>query len=250
MSKVLPIRWLRGGGAPDSVTIRRATASDLPSLVKLEASRQQQQHGWVLATTESTIRQRIEAHPMGQFVAVAADGQVIGAAYTQRVASQESLLSTTRERELSLHSPCGRVVQLLGVAQMPAANVSEQLRRYVLHCSGLDATVDQVCVVARCRSFEPSMHGTSPAAYHAHVDDGTDLGLVLHTSAGASICGLVGGYCTADAANLGYGVLVAYGLGSAPEDRHPTSAALPTARPGTGGAPGSVDSSCDGERPP
>ena len=215
--KALPIRWLRGGGTPGSLAIRRATARDIAGLVKLEASRQ---HPALLAASEGTIRQRIEAHPMGQFVAVSPDGQVVGAAYTQRVALQDSLLATTRERELSLHTPHGRVVQLLGVVQMPAANVSDQLRRYVLHCSGLDATVDEVCVVARCRSFDPSVHGASPAAYQAHVDACTDPELLLHTSAGACIFGLVAGYRVADTANLGYGVIVTYGLSSASAGRH------------------------------
>jgi hypothetical protein len=213
-NKALTIRWLRGGGAPGSVAIRRATTNDISSLVMLEASRQQQQ-GWLLAASERTIRQRIQAHPIGQFVAVAPDGQVVGTAYTQRVVSHQSLLATTRERELTLHTPHGRVVQLLGVVQMPAANVSEQLRRYVLHCSGLDANVDQVCVVARCRSFNPSVHGASRATYQAHVDTGTDPELMLHTSAGACICGLVAGYRAADAVNLGYGVIVTYDLRSA-----------------------------------
>ena len=228
-----------GVGTPGSLAIRRATARDIAGLVKLEASRQ---HPALLAASEGTIRQRIEAHPMGQFVAVSPDGQVVGAAYTQRVASQDSLLAITRDRELSLHTPHGRVVQLLGVVQMPAANVSDQLRRYVLHCSGLDATVDEVCVVARCRSFDPSVHGASRAAYQAHVDACTDPELLLHTSAGACIFGLVAGYRVADTANLGYGVIVTYGLSSAPVGRHLASTPVRSAAPLDSGVgtPGSL----------
>jgi hypothetical protein len=77
-----------------------------------------------------------------------------------------------------------------------------------------------VCVVARCRSFDPSVHGASRAAYQAHVDACTDPELLLHTSAGARIFGLVAGYRVADTANLGYGVIVTYGLSSAPAERH------------------------------
>ena len=174
----------------------------MPALIELEAFWRSD----VLAASEATLRRRLQAHPTGQFVAVAPSGQLLGAMYTQRVASRECLLSTTRESELELHTPSGAVVHLLGVVQRAGANVGDLLRRYVLHLVRLDATVEVACGVTRCRSFEAS----SGVEYQAHVDRGDDPGLLFHSSAGARIGSLVAGYRPLDTANLGHGVLVCY----------------------------------------
>ena len=73
--------------------------------------------------------------------------------YTQRVASYECLLSTTRESELELHTASGPVVQLLGVVQRADAAVGDLLRNYVLLLGRLDATVEMACGVTRCRNY-------------------------------------------------------------------------------------------------
>ena len=86
--------------------IRLATLDDLPGLLKLEAFWRSD----VLSAPEATLRRRIVAHPTGQFVAVAPDGQLLGVMYTQRVASYETLLTAQRETELDLHTPAGPVV--------------------------------------------------------------------------------------------------------------------------------------------
>ena len=123
---------------PAGLSIRLASLDDLSGLVELETCWRSS----ALSTPEVALRRRIEAHPTGQFVAVAPSGQLLGAMYTQRVPSYNSLLTTTRESELELHTPNGPVIQLLGVVQRPGAMVGDRLRRYVLHLSRLDATVE------------------------------------------------------------------------------------------------------------
>ena len=66
---------------------RLATLSDLPQMLKLEA----QWDAPFLRSSEATLRQRLELHPSGQFVAFGGDGTLLAAMYTQRVASLEVL---------------------------------------------------------------------------------------------------------------------------------------------------------------
>ena len=73
---------------PAGFAIRLATLGQLSELLELEVH-------WgndALASDEATLRRRIEAHPTGQLVAVTAEGELLGAIYTQRVASYEALL--------------------------------------------------------------------------------------------------------------------------------------------------------------
>ena len=85
------------------------------------------EHCWplkYLASSEATLRQRLEAHPTGQLVAVGFDGKLLGAVYTQRVASYDSLLSTTRDREHELHMPTGPVMSRAKVTGTYARSMS------------------------------------------------------------------------------------------------------------------------------
>ena len=203
------------------VSVRLATLDDLPGLVNLETFR------WPasLSASEMTLRCRLEAHPAGQFVAIAPSGELLGAVYTQRVASCNSLLRTAHDAELDLHAAGGPVVHLLGAVQRPGAGVVDQLRRHVLHLLRLGATVERVCCVARCQDFDPSRHGTSQQAYRAYVAQGSDPSLLFHSAAGASIGELVPNYRPSDTQNLGYGVIVSYELSIADGQNH---RALPT----------------------
>ena len=65
--------------------IRLATLSDLPQLLELE----EQWDAPFLRSSEATLRQRLELHPSGQFVAFDGNGTLLAAMYTQRVASLE-----------------------------------------------------------------------------------------------------------------------------------------------------------------
>ena len=77
-----PTQVRKGGG---STEVRLATLSDLPQLLELEA----QWDSEFLRSSEATLRQRLELHPGGQFVAFGGDGTLLAAMYTQRVASLE-----------------------------------------------------------------------------------------------------------------------------------------------------------------
>ena len=168
-------------------SIRLATSNDLPGLLKLETRQSPDQL--------ASLRRRFEAHPTGQYVAVAADGSLVGAAYTQRVASLEELLGARRDTELEMHTPDGSVLDLLGIVQQPGADVADQLRRYVLHLGYLDATIDQAFAIVRCG------------------EKGVDPSVLFHTAAGATVVDLVPNYCPQDASDgLSYGAIVRYEL--------------------------------------
>ena len=66
-------------------SFRLATLSDLPQLLELE----EQWDAPFLRSSEATLRQRLELHPSGQFVAFDGNGTLLAAMYTQRVASLE-----------------------------------------------------------------------------------------------------------------------------------------------------------------
>ena len=199
--------WTQGVKVPEGVSIRLATLDDLPSLVELESF----WHNGLLESDEQTLRTRLEHHPAGQLVAVANDGQLLGAMYSQRVAAYDRLLDTTRAGELALHTPGGPVIQLLAVLQRPEAkNVGDLIRRTMLHLGRLDPTVERACGVTRCRNFDPTSSDTSPKAYRAHVDEGSDPGLLFHTLAGAFVCDIVPDYRPGDKQNLAYGVIISY----------------------------------------
>ena len=159
---------------PAGITIRLATLSDLPNLLQLE----QECNLDGLRAPEGTLRQRLTAHALGQYAATSPEGVLLGAMYTQRVHSYESLLSARRETELGLHTPAGSTLHLLSVVQLPRARVADKLRRFGLLLARLDATIDRACAITRCRSYEPA-RGLS---YQAHVAQGTDPGLLFHTA--------------------------------------------------------------------
>ena len=151
---------------------------------------------------------RIGNHPGGQYVVHTRNG-IVAVMYTQRVASYELLLSTTRDIELELHAPDGPVLQLLGVLQRPECiSTGSWLRDSVLRTARLDASITCICGITRCRAYDAATGMTYPE----YVDAGTDPGLRFHTSAGARVGELVPDYRTRDSANLGYGVLVRYEL--------------------------------------
>ena len=199
--------WQQRIELPQGVSIRFATLEDLPGLIELEAF----WHNEGLKSDETTLRRRIQNHPKGQLVAVAPNGLLLGVMYSQRVPSVESLLTTTRETELSLHTADGPVIQLLAVLQRPEANkVGDLIRRTMLQYGQQDETVVRACGVTRCRNFDPVRGDTSLSGYREHVFEGSDPGLLFHTLAGAFVCDVVPDYRPGDVQNLAYGVVISY----------------------------------------
>ena len=191
---------------PIGFTIRIATFDDLPFLVELETFWEHES-----LACNGTIRQRLEAHPLGQIVAVSADGKLLGALYSQRVPSYESLTNTTQDHELELHTSHGPVMHLLGVVTRPEAKaVGEHLHRFMLNLGRLEPSVERACMVARCCDFHLSDEVSPQQAYETHVEARTDAGLAAHMQAGAFLGDLVAGYRPSDTQNLGFGVIVSY----------------------------------------
>ena len=111
---------------------RLATLSDLPQLLELEA----QWDSEFLRSSEATLRQRLELHPDGQFVAFGGDGTLLAAMYTQRVASLEvlqhgpSVLARSRPRghqPLERPTPCSRLPS--GPERRALTDALERLQR-------------------------------------------------------------------------------------------------------------------------
>jgi len=206
---------------PDDLVIRLALPEDLPTLTALEKN-------WgtdCLIASKETLATRLQQHPMGQFVALK-DGKIVGAMYTQRVASAEVLHTAKRETELSLHTPTGPVVQLLGVVVVDGpegANVGDKLRNHTLLMGKLDPSVEKACGVTRCRNRKADDKRDYATYVKENMTD--DYGLVFHSGAGATIGQLVAEYRVKDTINFGYGVMITYELRGSKEE---TSAAATT----------------------
>ena len=214
---------------------RLATLSDLPQLLELE----EQWDAPFLRSSEATLRQRIELHPSGQFVAFAGNSTLLAAMYTQRVDSLEVLREAVRRTEATLHTPHGAVTQLLGVVARPSAgSLGDVLRSFVLRQAQLSG-MQSVCAVTRCRDWTAD----SEQSFAEHVQTGRDRGLRFHLNAGARMCGLVAGYRPEDAANEGHGVLIEYCLGGAVDEEVRAGDQSPAVGPRNSRAPRS-DVSC------
>ena len=124
------------------------------------------------------------------------------------------LRKAVRQSEATLQTPCGAVIQLLGVVARPSAgSLGGELRSFVLRQAQL-VGVQSVCGVTRCREWTAD----GERSYADHVEKGSDRGLRFHLNAGARMRGLVAGYRPEDTANEGHGVLIEYCLGGAVDE--------------------------------
>ena len=169
-----------------------------------------------LASSEAVLRKRFDNHRTGQWVAVV-DNQVVGLMFTQRVASEAALLGSDWQSHTSLHEADGPLLQLLGVAVLPAyrhLQVGRILRNLVLHTARLDASIRGVVAMTRCASFDPSRGAQGcrdlDELYEQYVVQNTDRGVKFHLSAGAELVQVAKDYRPSDTRNLGHAVLVRY----------------------------------------
>jgi acyl transferase domain-containing protein/SAM-dependent methyltransferase/nucleoside-diphosphate-sugar epimerase/acyl carrier protein len=199
-------------------TLRLATQEDLPQLLALEEACWTQ----ALRAPADTLLARIERFPRGQF-ALELDGRVVGALYTQRIASVEALAACTFAQAQDLHEDHGEVLQLLAVSVLPQVQhlaLGDQLLEFVLQYAALLAGVREVAGVTRCAQFTA---GDAPQAYEAHVRARNERGeprdpvLAFHVHHGARIDRVLPCWRPEDVANGGAGVLVRYD----PLDRQP-----------------------------
>ncbi len=131
--------------------LRPARAGDITSLVELE----RQCSTPAMQLSAETLTRRLEQNPGGQLV-VEWDGRVVAVAYTQSIATVESLWETPFIDVPSLHRPGGPVIQLLGLNVLPeyqGQGLADQMLRFVLHWALLLPGVERVAGVTRFRDY-------------------------------------------------------------------------------------------------
>ncbi len=189
---------------PDAVRIRRATAEDLDALVTVERAAVAPR----LQSDAEALSARLEC---GRAWVAEIDGSVVGAVYTQRVASLDVVRVGTRASVGRHASETGEILQLIGLAVDPRAarsRVAEKLIGLVRAVADGTSGIHLLAGVTRCRHW-PERRGTT--TYADHVADGEDPGLDLHLSGGARVIEVVEDWWPEDEDNDGHGVLIAYG---------------------------------------
>ncbi len=193
-------------------TIRQANISDLPALVELEAA------CWsdALRTPTEELEQRFVRQPDGHCVLEVA-GKIVGVIYSQRIVDVAALENITFDRVPELHSPQGKVMQLLGMNVLPEMQnrgLGNQFLDFMLQWFALKGGIEKVGGITRCRDY--AQHGDLAIADYIQQQNqqGQLLDPILrfHTSHGARIRQLVPDYRPEDRDNLGVGVLIEYDL--------------------------------------
>ena len=119
---------LKGSGSTPlethSLSVRQFTLHDLPELTKLFVGGTS-----VLGTPKAELRHCMGGNMEGVHLAVGPDGRLLGAAYTQRIASYEALL-TRPESVLPLQTPSAPILHLIGIVQQREARVRLSLRLF------------------------------------------------------------------------------------------------------------------------
>ncbi len=199
---------------PSPLRVRRARPDDVPALVTLDGLSQAPG----LRNSEAQIEGRISVFPQGQLV-LERDGEVIGAIFSQRIASVDLIDGVTMETAESLHRPDGRVGQLLLILVHPDHRQSmgaEELLGFALDYLSLVDGIERVVGVTRCRDFarraDRSMSHADYVAQRDSLARPLDPVLLMHAAQGARIERVMPGYRAGDSDNEGYGVLVSYDL--------------------------------------
>ena len=227
--------------------IRTPTAADLPALVAIE------QVCWAdgLRTPLEQLRRRIERFPSGQFL-LEMDRRPVAILYTQRLADRALPGGTTAATVEDLHTPSGRIVQLLALNVLPEMQhlgLGDELLSFVLQLCSVDETVEHILAVSLCRDYR----GERAIGLEDYIRLRDERGrlvdpiLGFHEAHGAEITGVVPGYRPADRANLGSGVLVEYRLDQLHASGPQTQAAPPaagSARSPSGPAPLAIVEAC------
>jgi acyl transferase domain-containing protein/NADPH:quinone reductase-like Zn-dependent oxidoreductase/SAM-dependent methyltransferase/acyl carrier protein len=194
---------------PRPYRVRLATEDDLPALAALEIAACEEG----TRSSEQEIRRRLVDVPDGQCI-LEVDGRVAGVLYTQRIASPDALYGRTIEDLAAVHDPGGRFVQLIGLRVDPAMQqrgLGDQFLDFALLWLGLQSPIDAAVGVSRCRDFARQ---SRPLADYVSARDeyarSLDPILRFHQDHGATIVGVVPGFCPGDLANGGAGVLIRY----------------------------------------
>ncbi len=193
-------------------TIRYAAKHDLKDLYKLDRI------CWPknLQTPKAVIRQRVENYPEGQFV-LSLGNKVVGVIYSQRIDSVENINEITANKESSIHTRAGSIVQLLSVNIDDAIQdrgLGDQLLEFMLQRCSLMNGIQSVVGVTLCKDYEKSAD-ISLEEYIKYRDDYGNIKdpiLRFHEFHGARIDSVVSGYRPKDIRNEGNGVLISYDI--------------------------------------
>jgi len=169
-----------------------------------------------LQTSSAELISRIQNYQQGQFV-LELNGQVVGVIYSQRIASQNTVLAMTADTVARFHDPNGSFVQLLGLNILPEMQnkqLGSQLLEWMLQCCSVMNGIDGVLGVTLCKNYH--LHSEQKLAdyIHNHDENGylLDPNLHFHELHGATIIGIVPNYRSKDVKNEGHGVLVHYDI--------------------------------------
>jgi bacillaene biosynthesis, polyketide synthase / nonribosomal peptide synthetase PksN/BaeN len=197
--------------APRHCRIRLASHDDITALLELEKA------CWApgLQAEESTLIDRLERFPDGQHV-LEAEGRVVGAIYSQRVAAAEFDGRTASEAHL-LSDPSGRIIQLLALNVghgVQDRGFGDLLLEFALQRASAHPDIDEVVGITRCKDYGKRSDLSLCDYVKLRNERGrrVDPVLRLHESHGGKIIGLIQGYRPADTVNNGAGVLVRYDL--------------------------------------
>lgn len=209
-----------------SCEVRRVSLADLETWSRLERALLPE----TLATPITTLRERIENNPGGNFL-VEPNGRTIGYVSLQRVRSMEDLRRVTFDGLPSvLGDAAGEVLLLIALELLPdRSNVGlrAEVLAWVLRLGESMSGVKSVVHFARCIGFS-GRNEAEFAKYLLEANRGgfaTEPVLRDHRQLGGTVRGLLANYRPADRANLGMGVWVQHDL------RHFGSETAPLASP-------------------
>ncbi len=206
--------------------VRHPMPGDIPDLTALERA------CWpeALRASAEELTRRIDTYPAGQLIMVM-DDRPVGAIYSQRIDSVESLEQVDYRSAHRLHDSEGPWVQLLAVNVLPQVQdqgLGDQLLEFMLQYVSTLAGVDGVVAVSLCREYRPDLDLSMEEYIRARDDLGElkDPILRFHEAHGGRIAGLCRGYRPQDLNNQGNGVLVQYNIKKpvSPADRPPERA--------------------------
>lgn len=191
--------------------IRLARADDLQALLRLESA------CWSvgLRMPAATLAHRVKAYPQGQLVLEQEHG-VVGVIYSQRIARLQLLDGVPASSVDALHDAQAPLAQLLAVNILPDVQqqqLGDQLLEFMLTYQSLQADVQAVVAITRCKYFDPA---DMPLSEYIHLRNAqgvlADPFLRFHELHGARIERVMPGYRPLDSHNGGAGVLVSYDI--------------------------------------
>lgn len=199
--------------------IRHAYLSDLTALVSLEVQCWPES----LQASANEIQSRLELSPQGNLLLIMGN-QIVGAIYSQTIASIE-VLSDVKYKDLPLlHIPRGSVIQLLGLNILPefhARGLGNELRNFMLYYCALKGGIESVVGITRCQNYVS--YSQMPMTEYLDLQNErqlTDPVVGFHLSGGAKIKGIIANYRPEDADNFGMGVLIEYNLRDSASELH------------------------------